>query len=1213
MNESAENIRLQGFALIEASAGTGKTYTIQNLYLRLIAGWMDDPGAEERCLSVASILVMTYTVAATEELKARIRKILMLGSLYFENPSVLNAEDFARMDELLRESRGCLLPGQTQEERDRTIRSRIRSALLAFDDAAIYTIHGFCQRLLSQYAFESGILFNTEVRTDVEPMVRGLLDDYLRRFCYPADRPLYAALKRGVPASLSEGRQLTLTLNLITRPGLRVVGAGELSLPETCRKMEEILTSLKNEYPQGWPEYPVRDAPSCKEHEQLLTEWVREKCAAETSSEVLDFLLSWDRQLTRLNSDEKVSEETAALLNSRFAWLCRDLGNCCRNYSAAVSYDAALYVKEEFKRLKQRENFHTYDDLLNRVLDAIRESSNPLRNLVRKQYQAAIVDEFQDTDPVQYEIFQRIFGHPETGHILFFVGDPKQAIYGFRGGDIATYRTAREFVQRYGREYTLRRNFRSAEKLLAAVNDIFEKSPHNQSSSGETVFADDAIRFVPVIAGRKGPGLLNSSGEEDARPFQFCWLVPPEDGGLPTLNQMLALSCRACAEDIVELLHSDKRNPETGQRLRPCDIAVLVPDNGDARLMRDELKKRNVPCVIPRSENVFQSAAAKYLKTLFSALLNPADSSLVSEAMLTPVLGFTLDDLIGIHASCSRPGSADRLTEIQEKMILLAGIWRRKSFLSMFQEMLRLFEVRSTLLRRTGGERILTDLLQLRDLIQLKIMETGLSASGVLNFLAAQENDSDSEEKETLMETDRAAVVITTIHSSKGLEYPVVMLPAMFKKTFLYAPGRVECYHDDRRNLILNLSPDSAAQKLIEREKKQELMRLLYVALTRAEYSCSLYWGLIQGKSDNGLHDQTALDWLFPGISARDFRHLQQEIPQLEKCGRRVIAADQIQCTRWVPETGPRENLILRKWHGSIDSDFQFASFTAWTGGAAGSEDERDYDGMDSDNRVEKPVGIFKIPSGAQTGNAWHDIMEEIDFTSFDPVGDRDFIARKLEVFGVLNRTLPPETRREYIDLTLQMISSLLNTPLRNADGNLFALKQISRRERLSELKFNYRFRHSFRTVQLIPEIAAYVKRVFGLEESEINLRDLTVSGGYLNGAIDLLFRQDGKLYIADWKSNRINGQPDGFDASGLVPEMAAHSYYLQYLIYTVALLKYLTLHLGHPATEKEYDQLFGGVYYLFMRGADPLKPRRGVFYTRPSFALICSLEHWIG
>ncbi|MBO4631037.1 MAG: UvrD-helicase domain-containing protein, partial [Lentisphaeria bacterium] len=1006
---------------------------------------------------------------------------------------------------------------------------------------------------------------------------------------------------------LASARQLNLTREIMTRPSLRILEGTNTAPEELELKIEEILKSLKQEYHPGLAGELMLPEP--ENIDRCLQEWKQSDDITETDENVLDIFIKLNEHFQAHAGFEGP--------NGKMALLCAELHKICDAYESSVLLHAAQWTVKQFAGMKERENFLTFDDLLHGVLTAVMDPRNPLRNLVRKQYRAAIVDEFQDTDPVQYEIFRRIFGEAGTGHILFFVGDPKQAIYGFRGGDTATYRTARDFVKKYGREYSLCRNYRSAEKLLDAVNSLFENCPRPPTGI-ESVFADPAVQFQPVSSGKSGSGLVDQHGEEDPDPLKFRWLTlsDPKASAVFSLNEILDRACRACAEDIVSLLASPRLNPETKRPLCPNEIAVLVPDNTDARRMRKELKKRNVPCVIPKSENVFKSAAAQYLKTVLKAVESPSDVSFVSEAMLTPLLGFSLDDMIRIHASVSGENVSEQLTLLQEKMLHLKSVWHQNSFLKMFQELLSCFEVRARLLKRGDGERILTDLLHLRDLIQQKISESGLSPSGVLSYLSAEEKEVDSEEKETMMETDRSAVVITTVHSSKGLEYPVVMLPLMFKKSFEFQRGRIACWHDADGQLNLSLSPDQEAIQYIELERKQELMRLLYVALTRAKYSCYLYWGLIKGKTPRGLYDQTAMDWLFPSLSGHDLRNWDggEPIPQLRNTEIQSVMTDQLACTPWHPEALRQEHLILRRWQGKMDPDYHFTSFTALAG-AHGTADGFDYDSGDSGNRLDNPSGIFKIPAGAQTGNAWHDIMEEIDFAAFDPQNgqDRDFIENKLEIFGVLNRGMKSEIRREYVDLTGEMIRQLLNTPLLSAEGTGFALRDISRSERFSELKFNYCFHQEVRTEQLIPVLSDYVRDTFGWNESGIAIRNLRISGGFLNGALDLLFRHDGKFYIADWKSNRINGHTSGFSPAGVNEEMAHHAYYLQYLIYTVAVMKYLALHLHHPLSEVDYDRLFGGVFYFFMRGVDCSRPGQGVFRARPPYALVRNLEQLIG
>jgi exodeoxyribonuclease V beta subunit len=442
------------------------------------------------------------------------------------------------------------------------------------------------------------------------------------------------------------------------------------------------------------------------------------------------------------------------------------------------------------------------------------------------------------------------------------------------------------------------------------------------------------------------------------------------------------------------------------------------------------------------------------------------------------------------------------------------------------------------------------------------------------------------------------------------------MLPLMFKRNSARR-GTVACYHDKDGRMVLNLDPDSDpdAVRAIELENLQENMRLLYVALTRAEYSCYLYWGLVSGQNEPGKSGQSALDRLFPKLRGEDWRNLdwKDRPPQLKNVDIQFLYPDDLPVTQLHPEAQQQEKLSCREWNGSIDPNFHFTSFSSLAGKNGGS-DEFDYDSDDSGNRLEEPEGIFRIAGGAQTGNAWHKILEEIDFASFDPKKDRDLIEQKMKAFGVLNRKLKQETREEYVELTARMIRHVLDTPLQDAKGEKFSLKDISRNDRLSELKFNYGFHDRVDTGPLPESLSDYIRK-FNAGGSLLAIRNRSFSGGYLNGAIDLLFRHDGKLYIADWKSNRINGQVTGFSQDGMAAEMMEHVYYLQYLIYTVAVMKYLAQHL-HPQqslTEAEYEQYFGGVFYFFMRGVDSNVPGQGVFFDRPPFSVIQKLEKSIG
>ena len=1224
-----KKIELSGLGLIEASAGTGKTYTIQNLYLRLVAGWKNNPDG----LPVESILVVTFTDAATAELKERIRQILVLGLLFFENRELLEygpenagktdrpkeiSSDYKRIEELLSEAR-ITHSGESQEMRDKVISLRIRRALLFFDNAMIFTIHGFCQRMLQQYAFESGLLFNTEIRNDKNTFL-SLESDFLRRTLYTEKRPLMLALLNSVAERQSSDASLTSIVNdslchkVVSRPDLKLTQTGRTDIPEIFGDLKNLLEQIRAGYSA---ELLPGDAASAMKSE--FDSWQQTDAGIDQTD---------DRILQNLT---EIAKRPVAEGESEWIGKIRRFNDLKERFILILPYYAAVEIAKRFEAAKQEENFQTYDDLLQRMNAALTKSDSLLK-LIRTQFKAAFVDEFQDTDPIQYDIFRKLFGDPATGHILFFVGDPKQAIYSFRGGDIATYRKAQDYIGQFGTFYSLDTNFRSAPRLLESINRLFTEWHPPQGQSDATVFEDKHISFKNVASGKKDGGLLNAQGKSDTKPFKFCWT-----GSFPSKEKREKRVIEFCVEHIRTLLNSGKMIPpgsdeEPPRPIRPGDIAVLVPENKHCLLFRNALNKLSIPCVITKAENVFHTPAAGYLKAVLSAVLSVTNRRIIVDAMSTPLLGYTP---LQIRDCCLENGDDSKPSEIssvQDKFLILNRLWNQNGFLKCFQEMLTLFNIQTNLLKLPSGSRILTDLMQLMELLHQAEIENGYTEEGLFNYLSFEisriSQGDPPESCATRMETDQPAVVLMTLHKSKGLEFPVVMLPLMFDKSWVRRPLPIEFYHDKDGNYCVSLDPDEEVTALKTMESKQELMRILYVGLTRAVHSCYLYWGRVDSQSS------TALDWLLPEISASGFS-AEEQCPQLEGC--EILMPNPVEDQPKNPpgtepeEVGP-EKIVLTppEWKRQKLGKFQFTSFSSLAqervqlsdgddvdgdddGNGMPDDGGLDYDGDadDSSMKLPSPEGIFKIPPGAAVGNAWHKILERIDFTSFDPDRDRETVGEELETFGILRRSQTDEIRKEFIDLSVQMIGHVLETPLTPAGGQPFTLREISMSDRLSELKFNYAFRHPVDMEEARAAAARYVSETFGVDQ--VGIRRLVLDGGYLNGAIDLLFRRDDRLYIADWKSNRISGSVAGFDQEGLQREIAVHSYYFQYLIYTIAVMKYLGLHLGKEVSAEDYDRYFGGVYYFFLRGVDRNKPGQGVFFNRPPYNLIHDLDLMIG
>lgn len=1185
---------LDGVRMVEAAAGTGKTYNIQNLVLRLVL---------ERDLPVSSILVVTYTEAATAELKSRIRDMLR-NALRYADGGALPENELPRIAAILEHAEGSA-PRET-------LIGRLRNAVLDFDDGSVSTIHGFCQRMLAEYAFESGGLFDTVIRTDSEEIICDLLTDFYRQEFYSPDHAALRAALREFSAFTPDAYFKTVAA-LYARPDLHLRTRAQEPfdtaplLMRIARLLDEvsaavhpgILTAFGDIMKSGY--YPA----DCAEAERILLEW---KNSASLHG-VFSTLQKFSPEQVRAHIKVRIAKEPAAhameCLRDPFFAKNAELLAALQLYCDTLLPSALRFVRREFERKKRKENFLTFDDLLLRVRASVRSDEDSFVRAVRGKYRAAIVDEFQDTDPVQYEIFCSLFAFGPCP-TLFMVGDPRQAIYAFRGGDIAAYRRAeRDCLESpHGGKYGLTANYRSSGAMIRAVNTVFHGHPYPFADSGIT-FAE--VRAPADAEGNVRPGLLRG-GAEEPFPLKITWLSA--DGKPPTSSQLAERTIPLCAKEIRRMLgDSSLRLPERPEPgVRPGDFAVLVFSGYEGMLVQSALAEYGIPSVIANAGNVFDSEAAGELACVLEAIADPRDGSAVVRAMHTDLVGYDLPDLIRIHLA-EEGGSDLPLDGVQEKLEHLRKRWENSSFAEMFHELLREFRVSGRILGKPRGERKLTDLLQLGEILHHESTARSLSVSGVLHFLERQRSDrlrDKSDEYEILLETDRAAVRIMTVHKSKGLEFPLVMLPTLFTWN---ADKYAEHYHlpDGRLEQDFTDSPESAA--LASGERLQELLRLAYVAVTRAKYYCHIFWG----ECKNPI---SALDWIFRMRTLSilpELRDLRACLAASQESVRNAVppewfASPPSETERFSPYLMRREEigeLHLPVWKGEMDPNWRITSFSGLIAG--GTDAPADYDPESADlPSGPKPEGIFAIPGGVRTGNAWHEIFERLDFQ--DPEKNlASLVEEKLSLYGILGEGAE---KAERIALTMAMVRNVLASPLPGADGDAFTLSEIPRADRVSEMQFHYCFAKGFRVEDLRPVLDPYVTEKLGVPSWD-SLRG-TVSGGFLNGFIDLVFQRNGRFYIADWKSNRLGGDPRNFLPDGIRATMLNHFYFLQYLIYSVALIKFLRLRIGTYA-EEEHERYFGGVYYLFVRGVTPEQPGAGVYHDRPPFALLTQLEQLLG
>ncbi len=1168
-----------GVTLIEASAGTGKTFTIAGLFLRLIL---------ERDLSVRQILVVTFTEAATEELRDRIRRTLKDAAAAFRDPAAASS--------VLRELVTPHLASAGQ------MLLRLDRALCGFDEAPILTIHSFCQRTLKDRAFESGALFDTKLLTDDTPLLQEVADDFWRVRFYEAG-PLCAAL---LLKNRLQPESLLATLRLHNRhPGLQILSSHDGStLEKVLARLQSAFTNARASWQQHRADIlavAVEDTAWAKiDHQREADDMARlaAECFATDTPlpehfDCLKFFAS--------SSLDGAARSKVDPPDHEFFDRCQEFLAAQDAFLIALQIDFLAYSKAELPVRKRARKAQTFDDLLNLLHTALLGPGGAaLAHEVRAKYSAALIDEFQDTDPVQCQIFRALFAGPEVASLLFLIGDPKQAIYGFRGADIFTYLDAARKVDHF---FTLDRNWRSESGLVHAVNTIFHRA------ANPFVFAD--IRFDSVTpAGSADDAPLTENGQR-LEPFHLWFLPREEDAKSISKEHAESMLPGLVAAEIARLLNEDVRLGDT--RLTPRDIAVLVPENRQARLMQEALRALDIPSVLHTEESVFTSVEARDLARVLASLAHPGSERLLRTALATSLLGC---DGSAIEALTLDENQWQARLQQEHRH---HERWAQEHFTPMFRLWLHEEMVRQRLLQFPDGERRLTNLLHLAEILHHAEQENHFNAPALARWLEQQVQSEERavEEHQLRLERDDQAVRLVTVHKSKGLEYPVVFCPFSWRGSDLGRRGNEHIlFHRKPANAadgsateyLRDLGSDDLAEhrQLAIRERLAENLRLLYVALTRARNRCYFVWGGFNQAGTSAPawllhHPPNEPSALKESLDAH-FKELDDPamladlaslcVASVREDGQPVIRAVPIPqpvAAPYRPQGNSAADLVPRAFGGRIPRDWRITSFSYLT--AKLLDEVPDHDRAEppgppaATTGDAEPSGIFAFPRGTNAGSCLHKIFEGLDFTETDPAKVSNLVAATLRDYGFDAARFTPavcENLRRVLDVPLE---------LGNPD---FTLAHIPNAARLNELEF------LFPVEQLTP---ALVRGLFDGDISPEEFRrqlqrlDFASGGGFVKGYIDLVFEHGGRFYLADWKSNWLGHCAEEYHAAAMNAEMAAKFYPLQYHLYCVALHHYL----AHRVPGYDYDRHFGGVFYLFLRGIDPARPELGVFRDRPS------------
>ncbi|WP_170845141.1 UvrD-helicase domain-containing protein [Chitinasiproducens palmae] len=1319
--------KLEGTTLIEASAGTGKTWNICALYLRFLL---------EARLTPEQILVVTFTKAATAELRERIRsRITALVATLERGESVADADD--PMISGLAGAIDALSPGEAL--------ARLRYAQRSFDQSAIHTIHAFCQRALTEAPFAAGAPLEFEVAESDAPLRFRLASAFWReRVQAEAARvPRFAAWlvdRQASPLDLDRqlGQRLKKPMARVdfcddAAPGDAVACGDErqtlFEAAATLWQQESdgiaaLLDTMRptlraNVYKEasvtagcaGWSAYlgggdcwlAARDR---KAMGLLAATKLRANLKKGHTPVDHAFFELAERLLTAIERDEDRHRRTwLALLRE---WLDR--------------------APADLERLKQRTGRLVFDDLLAQLHRALC-AHRWLGPTLARRFPAALIDEFQDTDPLQFDIFRRIYADQARRLPLFLVGDPKQAIYAFRSADLHTYLAARDAAEA---RFTLGVNQRSTAEMIAACNRFF--------GANTRAFLLPGLDYQPVRAGqRERPPF--SGGERGPVAALHVWRLPlaadgaapggggaegsgAEEGGADAAPADKGLSARdaqrwaaqACADEIVRLLEQAHVDDEP---LAGADVAVLVRTHRQGALMKRLLAERGVGAVELAQASVFASADAEEVERVLRAIESPADARRMNLALAGDWIGL---DAASLAALASAAGASDTAGAVDDGgQAGIAGaalddamhwierfghyrtLWLERGFPTMWRQLMRELRVPQRLAGLPDGERRLTDVNHLGELLHERAAESD-GIAPLLRWLADSRAERGGEDAQLRLESDRDLVQIVTVHKSKGLEYAVVFCPFLYEsRTARRGSARLPdpvAYRDDGRvvlayELDAERSEAAAQQALIE--AAAEDARLIYVALTRAVYRAYLVSGAVGGKPGC----RSVLNWLVAGegqtfetwhdaplapeaidaywarlrddvvsvapIPVPRLRRLRRAAPpgavlQARTLRRRPAAAWQLLSftgllagardagarhdgTSGADDAGvadsPRpehDDGFVSEGTGAVGrmaaSDrFAIAGFDPdapefandadscvflddldGPGGAAFADlrtaayetrpPER-FDSVDPREAAARPGALaaaasaapnvaeagkvseaaeavdntlLGLPRGTAAGSCLHHLLEHVDFAK--PERWDQAVAASIAAFPSVATAFEATRGRSGTAGAASLADRLRDVVAALADVELAPgtpLCRLPASRCLRELAFTFPL--SATRLRSDGLAATLVAAGYGLPE--LAPRRLH---GFMKGFIDLVFEADGRFYIVDWKSNDLGDTLDAYLPVSMTDAMARHGYWLQAVLYTVALHR----HLRATVADYDYDRDMGGVAYVFARGVSP-------------------------
>ncbi|MDC4787842.1 UvrD-helicase domain-containing protein [Acinetobacter baumannii] len=1211
------DIEFSGLHLIEASAGTGKTYTLSSLMVRIFL---------EKYLP-GQVIATTFTRAAAAELKSRIRARLVETHRYLDAKRSLTEKEILLQAE---QESDLLLQHILKHFATRIAYAceRLKLVIDQLDELFVGTLDSFSQKLLREFAFESGKIERAQITDDAKTYSRQLIHDVLREWIQSQPQTVIDALYLA-----SELKSVDSFVKLV-EDSLNFSSA-HFKLPEKPTIQFEQLAQLKQlaaeiDISLLEPYYSLDGEHYKHVSGTIFRNGAFNKLFSECLPQLLqvlkqsDSILIFDGSLAVHRelvfkflgqlADQKVFKKCPAEISDGFYQhpcieQIQQLFGVLKNY--AEQFDQlhiylkaylCVEVKKRLPQVLQNKGETTFSQQIRTLSEALKgEQGQRFAVFVQARYPLILVDEFQDTNQDQDDMLASIWRHPERYQkgCMIMVGDRKQAIYGFRGGDMLTFLNAYKDIQaKHGREYKLIHNHRSVADLVEVVDALFQR----QIDFGEQV------QYNPIRAGTRPHPVLIDQNQPNPHPLRWLMLKDKE-----TEAQQVAWKIR----DLLNQSHAGQlyfqKDAQT-QTLNEDDIAVLSRNHDGLDKVQFELERLGIRVNRPSKRSVFDCTIAQDVGALLTAILHPYDEAKVKRALISRLFAMDLKQLLQLEQT------AEGLSQFMTGFDTIRELWSAQGFLVAWQQCLNQFGIWKNLVavQSKDNERVVVNLRHLTEILS-QHSEKYQGAQNLYHWYLKQlQSPLDREWELERRLSSEAGVQLMTIHQSKGLEFKIVFLLGADKpfrennKTLNFSTQDITV-PESAQTLTQRVVAIADKTYLNEIELKQheeralaEQNRLWYVALTRASHRVYALLQDTDGKSVSGLAFWKNRAEPFQHRCCTDeiileqppaARHLNQHINIIE------IQAQHFPDQRFYSRGKTSFSYLAQHLRHKVDTDL----LASQSHEAVLAEDELDQV-ISVEAPAAQPISWIKsnFPRGTLAGNFLHEIFEHIDFQCSDEwVSEirrrfkNDYSSLWQDLLIKYQESFPEEQEAEYslYHAVAEWLQEILSTPLYQG----FRLNRLQPEHYLSECPFYLALSDRVLAMKRIQQLFAE----YGMEMPELLEAR---SARYLNGSIDLVYFDGQRYHIADYKSNYLGENLADYSVESIAQSMSLASYWLQAGLYLVALHRYLKVKMQNY----DIEQHLGGATYLYLRGMNG-EAEQGYYYWQPSTEFVLRLDAILG